>query len=76
MLFKGHGTIWDGEHNKPLCSFSDGKLETVDLRIATKLIDMGYEYEGNISELKQEVPEEAENSQEKKTTSKRGRKND
>ena len=80
MVFKGHGIVWSREHNKPLCSFSDaGKFETDDLGTAQKLIDMGYEYEGDISELEQEVSEESEvgeNSQEKKTTSRRGRKND
>ena len=93
MVFKGHGIVWSREHNKPLCSFSDvGKFETDNLETAQKLIDMGYEYEGDISELEQgvseeseqqeteqEVPEESEvgeNSQEKKTTSRRGRKND
>ena len=93
MVFKGHGIVWSREHNKPLCSFSNaGKFETDDLGTAQKLIDMGYEYEGDISELEQEVSEEpeqqepeqavpeesevGENSQEKKATSRRGRKND
>ena len=93
MVFKGHGIVWSKEHNKPLCSFSNvGKFKTENLETAQKLIDMGYEYEGDISELEQgvseepeqqeteqgvpEEPEVGENSQEKKTTSRRGRKND
>lgn len=65
MIFKGYGTVWDGEHNKPLCSFSDGKFETNDLEVARKLVDAGYKYEGDISELAEE-----------KQASKRGKKNE
>ncbi len=32
MIFYGYGTVWDPEHDRPLCRFKDGKYETEDPR--------------------------------------------
>jgi len=48
MKFMGHGIVWDGENNRPLCKFKDGQLETEDSNIAEKLKNAGYKFEGEI----------------------------
>lgn len=38
-VYRGTGIIWDGENNKPLCKFVDGRFETSNKRIIGKLKD-------------------------------------
>lgn len=44
MLFKGKGTIWNPQKNKPLCKFVDGIFETDDKYIIDKLIQRSKEF--------------------------------
>ena len=46
--FKGHGIVWDAEKNCVLCKFENGEFNTEDARVAERLINAGYEFEGEI----------------------------
>lgn len=50
MLFKAKGdlTVWDAERDRELCRFDKGVLETGDPRTCRILIDLGYEYSGEV----------------------------
>lgn len=43
MKFYGNGVVWNKEENKILCKFVGGTLETENIDIAKKLLNLGYE---------------------------------
>lgn len=45
MKFKGHGIVWDGENNRPLCTFKKGELEIDDKRAIGILKAQGYDFD-------------------------------
>jgi hypothetical protein len=48
MKFKGHGIVWDGENNRPLCAFEKGELETEDKRTVEILKVRGYAFDEEV----------------------------
>ena len=48
MKFYGTGSVWDGAKNKNLCSFVNGIYETEDQAIISKLVEIGFKYEGEL----------------------------
>lgn len=48
MKFYGNGLVWDRDANKPLCKFIKKELETEDKHIIDRLIELGYEHDGEI----------------------------
>ncbi|MFK9119134.1 hypothetical protein ACJEBK_19940 [Peribacillus frigoritolerans] len=45
MRFKGFGTVWDKENNKPLCEFIDGEFKTTEDEVIKTLKKLGYKGE-------------------------------
>jgi hypothetical protein len=48
MKFKGEGntTVWDAQRDRELCRFEKGELETEDIYVIERLVDLGYEHDG------------------------------
>ena len=56
MLFYGNGIVWDKETNSKLCKFENGKFETDDTTIISKLKERyTYEVEEVVEEVKKVV---------------------
>ncbi|WP_121605311.1 hypothetical protein [Virgibacillus sp. Bac332] len=45
MKFYGNGLVWDKEKNAVLCRFTNGELETNELRVKQELVKLGYKYD-------------------------------
>ena len=56
MKFFGTGIVWDKENNKALCQFEKGEYNTSEERKIQILSSLGYTYEAEKAEEKQEEP--------------------
>lgn len=60
MKFYGNGIEWDALKDKPLCEFQDGVYETEDYDIATRLIETGFRYEGELPTPPEKHPSDSQ----------------
>ena len=51
MKFYGVGIVWNPQADKALCKFEKGELDTEDTEIISKLVNLGYAYEGTTLEV-------------------------
>lgn len=55
MEFYGKGVVWDKDKSRPLCRFTDGRLETTDPQVIEKLKEAGYEHGPEPEKTKKEI---------------------